>query len=64
MTTPFNLYGQHSAVHMLETALRDRHLHHAYLLTGPAHVGKMTLLAVQLAQAVNCEDDGPPPAHR
>ncbi len=46
------LHGQQAAVNALETGLKGR-LHHAYLFSGPAHVGKMTL-ATQLAQAVNC----------
>ncbi len=58
MTSAFTLHGQQAAVRMLEAALRDDRLHHAYLFTGPAHVGKLTL-AVQLAQAANCDtDDG------
>jgi DNA polymerase-3 subunit delta' len=32
---------------------------HAYLLVGPAHVGKMTL-ALELAKALNCEAADPP----
>ena len=32
---------------------------HAYLLVGPPHVGKMTM-AINLAQALNCEADEPP----
>jgi len=32
---------------------------HAYLLVGPPHVGKMTL-ALNLAQAVNCQEAEPP----
>ena len=55
----FHLHGHELAVRQLEHALRDGRLHHAYLFTGPEHVGKTTL-AVQLAQAVNCEGDGPP----
>lgn len=35
-------------------------LHHAYLITGPAHIGKL-MLATQIAQAMNCLrlDDAP-----
>ncbi len=47
------LQGHDAAVKAFESALRDARLHHAYLLTGPAHVGKLTL-AMQIAQAVNC----------
>jgi DNA polymerase-3 subunit delta' len=49
----FNLQGHDAAVRTFENALRADRLHHAYLLTGPAHVGKLTL-AMQVAQAVNC----------
>lgn len=49
----FNLQGHGAAVRTLENALSGDRLHHAYLLTGPAHVGKLTL-AMQVAQAVNC----------
>ncbi|MDE2765753.1 MAG: DNA polymerase III subunit [Chloroflexota bacterium] len=51
----FTLRGQDAAVRILERALDHDRLHHAYLFAGPAHVGKTTL-AVQLAQAVNCDD--------
>ena len=54
-----NVHGQKLAVRMLEAGLAGGRLHHAYLLSGPAHVGKTTL-AVQLAQAVNCTADDPP----
>ena len=53
--TTFTLHGHDAAVSALAAALRDDRLHHAYLFTGPAHVGKMTL-AVQLAQAVTCAE--------
>jgi DNA polymerase-3 subunit delta' len=54
------LQGHDAAVQALESALRDDRLHHAQLITGPAHVGKFRL-AVQIAQAVNClsDDDVP-----
>ena len=48
-----NLEGHDEVVRGFSTVLRDGNLHHAYLLVGPAHVGKLTL-ATQLAQAVNC----------
>ncbi len=44
---------------MLRRGLGEGTLSHAYLLAGPAHVGKMTL-AVNLAQALNCESVQPP----
>jgi DNA polymerase-3 subunit delta' len=49
----FPLHGHEGAVRALEGALAAGRLSHAYLLTGPAHVGKATL-ATALAQAVNC----------
>lgn len=51
----FTLRGQEAAVRILERALAHDRLHHAYLFAGPAHVGK-TMLAVQLAQALNCDE--------
>ena len=54
-----NVHGHELAVRTLEAGLASGRLHHAYLLSGPAHVGKTTL-AMQLAQAVNCTADDPP----
>lgn len=53
------LHGQHLPVHTLERSLAEGRIHHAYLFTGPAHLGKTTL-AVQFAQALNCDADAPP----
>ena len=53
------LHGQHLPVQTLERSLSEGRIHHAYLFTGPAHVGKTTL-AVQFAQALNCDADDPP----
>ena len=44
---------------MLENSLAKGTLAHAYLIVGPAHVGKKTL-ALNLAQALNCESDSAP----
>ena len=54
-----NVHGHELAVWTFEAALKSGRLHHAYLLSGPAHVGKTTL-ATQLAQAVNCTAGEPP----
>jgi DNA polymerase-3 subunit delta' len=40
---------------LLQRGLERDSLSHAYLFVGPAHVGKMTL-ALNLAQALNCEE--------
>ena len=50
------LHGQQLPVQTLERSLAEGRLHHAYLFTGPAHLGKATL-AVQFAQALNCDAD-------
>ncbi len=48
------MHGQTEAVRALRHALDSGHLAHAYLLTGPAGVGKATL-AKRLAQTLVCE---------
>ena len=47
------------AVKHLSRSLEQGRLSHAYLFTGPAQVGKMSL-AMDLARAVNCLGDGRP----
>lgn len=51
--------GQPRVVALLERSLAEGRLAHAYLIVGPRHVGKMTL-AVNLAQALNCEREKRP----
>lgn len=59
MTATWDIIGQTSAVERLTEAARTHRPHHAYLLTGPAGVGKSTL-ARRFAWALLCErDDGP-----
>jgi len=55
----WNVIGQPRAVSLLQRSLQMDSLAHAYLFCGPAHVGKMTL-ALNLAQALNCETAEPP----
>jgi len=50
----WQVIGQSRAVSLLGRSLEAGSLAHAYLFIGPAHVGKMTL-ALNLAQALNCE---------
>ena len=45
--------GQPEIISLLKNGLDTNNLSHAYLLTGPIHVGKTTL-ALDLAQALNC----------
>ena len=49
----WELVGQDHLLRRLEAGLKADQLAHAYLLTGPQHVGKMTL-AIELARALNC----------
>ncbi len=51
--------GQQKALALLEHSIKNNELAHAYLLIGPPHIGKMTL-AIDFAQAVNCEGSQPP----
>ena len=51
--------GHEKAVKHLSRSLEQGRLSHAYLFTGPAQVGKMSL-AMDLARAVNCLGDGRP----
>ena len=55
----WQVIGQSRAVFLLQRSLETGSLAHAYLFVGPAHVGKMTL-ALNLAQALNCETAEPP----
>ncbi|MFC1920682.1 ATP-binding protein [Chloroflexota bacterium] len=50
----WRIIGQEKSVDLLRRGLETGSLSHAYLFTGPAHTGKMTL-ALNLAQALNCE---------
>jgi DNA polymerase-3 subunit delta' len=55
----WQVIGQTRALSLLKRSLEADSLAHAYLFVGPAHVGKMAL-AVNLAQALNCEAAEPP----
>jgi len=55
----WQVIGQTRAVSLLQRSLEIDSMAHAYLFVGPAHVGKMTL-ALNLAQALNCEAAEPP----
>ncbi len=55
----WQVIGQSGAVSLLQRSLEKGTLSHAYLLVGPPHVGKMTL-ALNLAQALNCQAAEPP----
>ena len=55
--------GQDHVTMRLTPALEQGREAHAYLITGPAHVGKMTL-AKEIAQAVNCLNGPGAPCHQ
>jgi DNA polymerase-3 subunit delta' len=55
----WQVIGQEGAVSLLKHSLAAGKLSHAYLIIGPPHVGKMTL-ALNLAQALNCQADDKP----
>jgi DNA polymerase III subunit delta' len=55
MVTTWNeMVGHEWAIDLLQEAIARGHVGHAYLFTGPRHVGK-TALALRFAQALNCE---------
>lgn len=47
------IQGQEKAIHILQCAIQNHHLAHAYLFTGPEGVGKKKT-ALALAQYLNC----------
>jgi len=55
----WQVVGQTRVVSLLKLSLERKVVAHAYLFVGPPHVGKMTL-ALNLAQALNCEAAEPP----
>jgi DNA polymerase III subunit delta' len=56
----WGIVGHEWAVEHLRRSLARGRVAHAYLLAGPRHIGKTTL-ALRLAQALLCEQDGPDP---
>ncbi len=55
----WNTVGHAKAVNILKRSFGEGRVSHAYLLTGPRHVGKMTL-ALDLACVLNCVGDDRP----
>ena len=55
----WQVIGQDRVVSLFQRSLEKGSLAHAYLLVGSPHVGKMTL-ALNLAQALNCEAEERP----
>lgn len=58
----WQVVGHEKAVASLDRSLKDGKLSHAYLFVGPKHVGKITL-AMNLAQALNCDGEEKPCGH-
>lgn len=55
----WQVLGQERLVSLFQRSLERNVFAHAYLFVGPPHVGKMTL-ALNLAQALNCDGTLPP----
>ena len=55
----WQVVGQTMVVSLLKCSLKRKVVANAYLFLGPPRVGKMTL-AINLAQALNCEATEPP----
>src|SRR5258706_2202855 len=56
----WGIIGHAWAVDFLRRSIAGGHVAHAYLLSGPVGVGK-ALLALRLAQTLNCQTGGPDP---
>jgi DNA polymerase-3 subunit delta' len=56
----WGIVGHEWAIEFLRRSIAGGRVAHAYLLSGPTGVGK-TLLALRIAQALNCETGGPDP---
>ncbi|MCB0037345.1 MAG: DNA polymerase III subunit delta' [Anaerolineales bacterium] len=52
----WNIFGHEWASEKLQSSIIHGRIGHAYLITGPAQVGKTTL-AIKFAQALNCTSD-------
>ncbi|MCD6600165.1 MAG: DNA polymerase III subunit [Dehalococcoidia bacterium] len=55
----WQVIGQDKILTLLDNSLKQNSLAHAYILLGAPHIGKMTL-AINIAQALNCDDTKPP----
>jgi DNA polymerase-3 subunit delta' len=55
----WQVIGQDKILSLLDYSLKTNAIAHAYLMVGPRHVGKGTL-AINLAQALNCDSPEPP----
>jgi len=55
----WQVIGQDKIVSLLDYSLKNDTVAHAYLVTGPRHMGKGTL-AINLAQALNCSESEVP----
>lgn len=53
-TTTWGIIGHYWAIEMVQQAVAAQRPAHAYLISGPRHVGK-SLLALRIAQLLNCE---------
>ena len=58
----WNIIGHRQTLAFFEHAQSSKHLSHAYLLTGPAQVGKRTLV-LAFAQAILCTAEQASPPH-
>ena len=51
--------GHDTAVELLRRSIENQHIAHAYMFSGPQHVGKMTL-ALDFARALTCKSENGP----